>query len=160
MNENVLFRSWLPLLAGLLFCFLLCACGEQASAAHPALPIGTTQPTGSAQTILTDAHGYTLYFYIPDTPTHTACDGVCAQNWPPLLADASGHATSSSTLPGKLTVQQTTNGNQVEYNKHLLYTYIGDTAPGQMTGNGVDQWYVATTDLQAPASSFTEHVPV
>lgn len=149
MTRQVLLRVWLSLLTGLASCLLLLACGS-ASATNPTLPVSTTHRSGSSQTILTDAHGFTLYFYLPDTPTHTACTDECAKDWPPLLADASRQASSTDSLPGKLTVERTGNGNQVEYNKHLLYTYSGDTAPGQMTGNGIDEWYVATTDLQPP----------
>jgi predicted lipoprotein with Yx(FWY)xxD motif len=155
MSKHVCIRVQFSLLIGLIPCLLLCACGSSShlvslSAANPTLPIHTTSFSGNAQTVLTDARGFTLYFYIPDTPTKTACTGVCAKNWPPLLATVSSRVTSTTPLPGKLTVQHTANGNQVEYNKHLLYTYIGDTAPGQMTGNGVDEWYVATTDLKPP----------
>ena len=153
MTKNVLFRVWLSLLAGLASCLLLFACGAgPASATNPTLPVNTTHLSGASQTILTDSRGFTLYFYIPDTPTQTTCAGVCARNWPPLLAAASDQTLSADPLPGKFTIQHTENRNQVEYNKHLLYTYIGDTAPGQMTGNGVDEWYVATTDLQPPTS--------
>lgn len=35
---------------------------------------------------------------------------------------------------------------QVSYNGHPLYTYIRDTSPGMVTGQGIDQdggpWYV------------------
>jgi hypothetical protein len=43
-----------------------------------------------------------------------------------------------------------TNGAQVAYQGHLLYTYAKDTAPGQTTGQNVGKvWFVATTDLAA-----------
>ncbi len=140
---------------GLPSLLLLVACGGGSSAAaNPTLPVRTMQvsiPGGSPQTILTDSRGFALYFYIPDTPTKTACAGECAITWPPLLANPSGEVTSASPLPSKLTAQETTNGPQVEYNHHLLYTYAGDSGPGQVTGNGVNAWYVATPDLKAPS---------
>ncbi|HEY7417923.1 MAG TPA: hypothetical protein VH593_22265 [Ktedonobacteraceae bacterium] len=123
------------------------------SAAHPALPVQEIHVSiaGNQQTILADARGFALYFYLPDTPTKTACTGGCALAWPPLLAHNSSAVKSTAALPGKLAVQQTANGNQVEYNQHFLYTYLGDHAPGQVTGNGVSSWYVATPDLTAPS---------
>jgi len=150
MTRTFLARVWLILMAGLLSCLLLCTCSKM-SAANPTLPVRTMHLSGSSQTILTDSRGFVLYFYVPDTATSTACTGDCASTWPPLLANASGQVSSSDPLPGKLTVQRTANGSQVEYNGHLLYTYINDSAPGQMTGNGVDAWYVATTDLKPPS---------
>ena len=146
-----------PLLGGLtLVCLLLLiACGSSSdAAANPTLPIQTKQVliNGSTQTILTDGRGFALYFYLPDTPTTSACSGSCATDWPPLLAQAGVKPISASPLSGTLSVQQTANGVQVEYNRHLLYTYISDTSPGQVTGNGVDNWYVATPDLTPPVS--------
>jgi predicted lipoprotein with Yx(FWY)xxD motif len=121
-------------------------------ATHPVLPVRTAQISlgGSQALILTDARGFALYFYIPDTPTTSACTGACARAWPPLLAPDPHATLGASSLPGKLTVQKTANGPQVEYNRHLLYTYISDHAPDQMTGNGVSDWYVATLDLKPP----------
>ena len=155
----------LPTIIGILLLFLLSACGGDSqsggsatsslpAAANPTLPIRVMQVTvgTNAQTILTDARGFALYFYVPDTQTKSACTDSCAQTWPPLLASTAGDAQSASSLPGKLTVQQTANGNQVEYNEHLLYTYIGDSGPSTVTGNGVNSWYAATPDLKPPTA--------
>jgi predicted lipoprotein with Yx(FWY)xxD motif len=47
-----------------------------------------------------------------------------------------------------LTIVTDANGNQVEYNGHPLYTYSGDTASGQTTGEGVGGvWHVVTLNL-------------
>ena len=81
--------------------------------------------------------------------TALGCSGGCASAWPPLLFSGSGTSTSASALPGKLSVQATANGNQVEYNGHPLYNYSGDTGPGQANGEGLaNVWFVVTTDLK------------
>lgn len=104
---------------------------------------------GTTKTVLTDAQGRTLYYFKPDTIDTVACTGDCVDNWPPLLYGGSGTPTSDPALPGTLGAHSNTNGNQVVYNNHYLYTYAGDTAPGQANGEGVgDKWYVATPDLQ------------
>lgn len=109
----------------------------------------TTYMQGKSVTILTNAQGLTLYYFTPDTATTSACTGGCAGTWPPLLMTGSGTPTASGTLPGALTAVSSGNGNQVEYNGHLLYTYAGDTAPGQMKGDGLfGKWFVATADLK------------
>jgi len=112
--------------------------------------VQTAQATvkGKAETIFTDSHGRTLYYFTPDTVTKNACTGGCAKAWPPLLVTGSGVPTGSTSLPGKLSVLTDANGAQVEYSGYLLYTYSGDTATGQTKGEGLfGKWYVATPDL-------------
>ena len=102
---------------------------------------------GKSVTILTDSKGMTLYYRTSDTAT-SVCSGGCAQAWPPVLFSGSGTPTSSTTLPGTLSVVTDTNGAQVAYQGHPLYTFASDTAPGQITGQGKGGvWFVATTDL-------------
>lgn len=98
---------------------------------------------GKSVTILTNGQGMTLYYRTSDSAT-SVCSGGCASVWPPLLSSS----VPSSSLPGKLSVQTTANGSQVEYNGHPLYTYSGDTAAGQTNGEGFGGiWFVVTTDL-------------
>jgi len=91
--------------------------------------------------VLTDAHGYTLYWFAPDSPTASRCYGTCAAYWPPLLGvpAATGVAGSFTTL------RRSGGASQVTYNGHPLYTYVGDSAPGQATGNRINLnggwWY-------------------
>jgi len=52
---------------------------------------------------------------------------------------------------------------QATYNGHPLYTYVGDSAPGQNKGNGLNisggLWYQATVSggAPAPAASPSSH---
>ncbi|HEU5229781.1 MAG TPA: hypothetical protein VFU49_18325, partial [Ktedonobacteraceae bacterium] len=99
---------------------------------------------------LTDAKGMTLYYYMPDTTTTQNCTGQCLVNWPAALSTGTGQPTASAQLPGTLATLQVSGGNQITYNGHLLYTFIGDKAPGDATGNGKGGiWFVATPDLSA-----------
>lgn len=109
----------------------------------------TATVQGKSVTILTDAKGDTLYYFTPDSASKSACTGGCAGAWPPLLFSGSGSPTAATTLSGSLTAVSSGNGNQVEYNGHLLYTFAGDSAPGQTNGEGqFGKWFVATTDLK------------
>jgi len=104
--------------------------------------------SGKSETILTNAQGMTLYYRTTDAPPTTVCSGGCASAWPPLLASGSNAPTRKTSLPGKLSVQTDANGTQVEYNGHLLYTFSGDTAAGQTTGEGFGGvWHVVTPGL-------------
>ena len=112
--------------------------------------IKTTSATvnGQSVTILTNAQGMTLYYLKPETATTSTCTGACASNWPPLVFTSSGSPASANALPGTLSVVTDANGQQVEYNGHLLYRYSGDTTPGQTNGEGIKGvWFVATTTL-------------
>jgi predicted lipoprotein with Yx(FWY)xxD motif len=88
-----------------------------------------------AVTVLADAKGLTLYWFAPDTAARSACYGSCAAYWPPVK----GPATAGPGVTGKLSVITRSDGSvQASYDGHPLYTYIGDSAPGQANGNGLN----------------------
>jgi predicted lipoprotein with Yx(FWY)xxD motif len=106
---------------------------------------GSPQPTvarGALKTaviggvsVLTNAQGFTLYWFAPDTPTRSTCYGTCAGYWPPVTGSPSGRPG----VTGKLGIIRRSDGTtQITYNGHPLYTYVGDTAPGQAFGNGLN----------------------
>jgi predicted lipoprotein with Yx(FWY)xxD motif len=85
--------------------------------------------------VLTDAAGRTLYSFAPDSPTKSVCYGSCAAYWPPVT----GAPTEGPGVTGKIaTIKRTDGTTQLTYDGHPLYTYIGDSAPGQDKGNNVD----------------------
>ncbi|HWF15565.1 MAG TPA: hypothetical protein VG244_05240 [Acidimicrobiales bacterium] len=92
--------------------------------------------------VLTNARGYTLYWFAPDTPTESTCYGTCAAYWPPVT----GRPVAGPGVTGKVrTIERTGGTTQVTYDSHPLYTYVGDSAPGQNTGNNINLngglWY-------------------
>ena len=101
-----------------------------------------------AGTVLTNAAGFTLYTFQADKGSTSVCYGACAQFWPPVIGTAqlaagqkiNGHFGTTTRKDGKI---------QVTYDGHPLYTYAGDTQPGQTSGNGINQdggiWNVITT---------------
>jgi predicted lipoprotein with Yx(FWY)xxD motif len=85
--------------------------------------------------VLTNARGYTLYWFVPDTPAKSTCYGTCAVYWPPVL----GTPDAGSGVSGKLgTIRRSVGAAQVTYDHHPLYTYVGDSAPGQASGNNIN----------------------
>ncbi len=85
--------------------------------------------------VLTDANGRTLYWFAPDTAARSACYGSCAAYWPPVK----GPAAAGPGVTGKLSVLTRSDGSvQAAYDGHPLYTYVGDSAPGQANGNGIN----------------------
>jgi len=126
------------------------------SSSSAVIQTATATVKGKSQPVLTNTHGMTLYYFTADSATQSACSGSCAQTWPPLLFTGSGGPTSSASLTGTLSIQTDANGSQVEYNGHLLYTYSGDTAPGQTNGEGLfGKWFVATPTLSVQGGGST-----
>ncbi len=133
-----------------------------ASSAAPASPSssGTALKTATigGATVLTNAKGFTLYSFAPDTATKLNCNGSCASFWPPVK----GPATAGSGVTGTLTTITRSDGSmQAAYDGHPLYTYVADTAPGQAKGNGLNLsggvWHVVpasggSASAQSPSS--------
>ena len=141
-------------------------------AAQPGLPLALRQQQQSGcggrehgedrdddgVTVLTNSKGFTLYSFGPDTPTTSKCNGTCAQNWPPVngpvtAARRHGHIPAQSP-------RAPTGSTQATFDGHPLYTFAGDTAPGQAKGNGLNTagglWHEITTSgtaAPAPAGS-------
>jgi predicted lipoprotein with Yx(FWY)xxD motif len=106
----------------------------------------TVTVQGRAQSILVDANGLPLYTYRPDTSTMSFVTGQLAVLWPPVL----GTGVLDRSATGTLTSVATPNGKQVAYNGHFLYTFTEDS-PGRVTGQGVQNFFVATPSLAAAA---------
>ncbi len=105
-------------------------------------------------TVLVDGRGFTLYVFAPDKRSGSStCYGECATAWPPLLLPA-----GVNQVPAGPGVQQKLLGTttrrdgtvQITYDKWPLYLWVIDSAPGQATGQNVNnlggKWYVITPD--------------
>ena len=86
-------------------------------------------------TLLTNADGLTLYWFAPDTTGKSVCYGSCAAYWPPVTGTPSAGPGVTGTLG---TIIRTDGKIQATYDGHPLYTYIGDSAPGQASGNNLN----------------------
>jgi len=126
------------------------AAGASSSSSGTALMTKTINGTQ----VLTNSAGFTLYWFALDTSTTSKCTGSCATYWPPVK----GPATAGSGVTGTLgTITRSDGTTQVTYDGHPLYTYVGDTAPGQNKGNGLHLsggvWHEVTVSGTAPAAS-------
>jgi predicted lipoprotein with Yx(FWY)xxD motif len=118
--------------------------GPPASGRPPEATLLQTR-TIDGVTVLTDNDGYTLYWFSPDTATTSACQGSCAQTWPPVT----GPATWGPGVTGTIGAIARPGGSlQATYDGHPLYTTTADTGPGQTKGNGVwshgGEWHEVT----------------
>jgi predicted lipoprotein with Yx(FWY)xxD motif len=152
--------------AGLAAAFVIAACGGSSGPASSGGAASSAAPASSAPaaagssalktakiggaTVVTNAKGFTLYWFVPDTATTSRCNGSCATFWPPVT----GPATAGAGVTGKLaTITRADGSVQATYNGHPLYTYVGDHAAGQASGDGLNVnggvWHEVTVSVAA-----------
>jgi predicted lipoprotein with Yx(FWY)xxD motif len=143
----------------------LAACASSSSSSSSSSPPAAAgsgnevlSKTISGTAVLTNAKGFTLYWFGPDTRTASHCTGSCATYWPPVT----GPVTAGPGVTGTLgTITRSDGTVQATYDGHPLYTYVADTAPGQAKGNGLNLsggvWHEMTVSgsIVVPASTHT-----
>jgi predicted lipoprotein with Yx(FWY)xxD motif len=153
-------RMLLALLAIAAAAAVLAACSSSATSStsgssSPAAATAGGLKTASigGATVLTNANGFTLYSFAPDTSAKSNCNSTCAQSWPPVK----GPATAAGVTGTFGTITRSDGSVQATFGGHPLYTFVGDTAAGQANGNGVNAfgglWHEVTTSGSAPAGS-------
>jgi len=93
-------------------------------------------------TVITDARGFTLYWFGSDTPGKSVCNGECVAYWPPVTGSLAGGSGVTGTLG---TIRRADGLSQGTHGRHPLYRYVGDSAPGQTNGNNItlngEKWH-------------------
>lgn len=116
------------------------AAAKKTHAAAVAAGLKTANVGGTS--VLTNAKGFTLYSFAPDSAHKSVCNGACATAWPPVRPG--GGVTVKGAFS---TISRSSGGTQLTFRGHPLYTFAGDTA-GQAKGNGVTAfgglWHEAT----------------
>ncbi|MBV9593700.1 MAG: hypothetical protein JO147_07900 [Actinobacteria bacterium] len=104
---------------------------------------------------LVNAAGKTLYLWQADTRGKSTCAGACAAAWPP--APAGGAPTAGSGLDAtKLGSTMRADGSsQLTYAGHPLYTFYGDSTPGQANGQGKNAFGAKWFEVGATGSAVT-----
>lgn len=164
--------SILGLLGRLLRLATVVAVVVPVAAVAPALAVAssTTQPAhevaavdaarvGRYGMVLTNHRGLSLYLFTSKSGNPVPCKGGCLSIWPPLLVSGSVHRVQAGPgVAGHLgLVTRSGTTKQVTYNGYPLYTYAGDSRPGQATGQGIvsfgGTWYLLRASARAPAST-------
>ena len=156
-------RTWRvasPVVLGVAAMLELAGCGSNGSSAQhfsgPVYEVGAAQVSGLGS-VLVDGQGFTLYLYEPDAQSgRSRCSGPCAVEWSPLTlpAGVKSPLAGPGIVASKLSTTRRSDGSiQVTYNDWPLYTWAQDIAPGQATGEGLDNlgglWYVLDTSGDA-----------
>ena len=133
-----------------------CASGTSSSSAAKhtsAVPV-TATTTGrvvqvgdtSLGTVLVSQSGHTLYGLMTDTKTHSTCDGTCAQVWPPELVSKGWTVGSGLDRSLFSTIIRTDGTRQLVAGNWPLYTFSGDTKPGDVNGQGSAGFFAVGTN--------------
>jgi predicted lipoprotein with Yx(FWY)xxD motif len=120
------------------------------ASAHPSVPTAHSSRAATVVlrhtnlgSILVSSSGRTLYEFTRDRPNKSSCAAIsgCAAVWPPLKT--SGRPKAGSGIDASLL--SSTSGKQVTYAGRPLYTYSGDSGPGETSYVGAKQfggtWY-------------------
>ena len=101
---------------------------------------GPAAPVNYAGGVMVNTAGMTLYTFDKD-PTgsgKSACNGPCANNWPPLKASAEDKPRGDFTI-----VTRDDGSKQWAHKGKPLYLWIKDKSPGDKTGDGFGKvWWV------------------
>ena len=125
----------MKLIAALTVGFLVAGC-EDAYSANLAYDVTAELDKVTlvaGHSVLTGKNGMTLYTFDRDTAGTSNCDGGCAESWPPYLAKAGSKAPAA----GFQLIKRKDGTNQWAKNGAPLYFWVGDTKPGDTTGDGV-----------------------
>jgi predicted lipoprotein with Yx(FWY)xxD motif len=102
---------------------------------------GTVSTVSTATTslgrILVNSRGHTLYLFGKDKNGKSACAGMCATFWPPLIAAGKPRVAGGAKASLLGTTKRTDGRLQVTYNHHPLYTFVKDKQKGQTNGEGL-----------------------
>jgi predicted lipoprotein with Yx(FWY)xxD motif len=107
--------------------------------------------------VLAGSKGLTLYYFTKDKPHSgkSACFGSCLSAWPALAAPVK--APAGARMPGPMGTITRGNGTvQVTINGFPIYYYVGDKAPGQISGNGVEgTWHIIKIKMKSGSAAST-----
>jgi len=137
------------LLIGLLGLAALAGCGDSdsgsgAAAAGGGETVRVAEADGGERVLVDDA-GAALYTAEQEADGKIRCTAGCLAFWLPLRAPASGAPTAADGVDGELGVIERDDGTrQVTLDGTPVYRF-SDDAPGQVTGDGLEDDFGGTT---------------
>jgi predicted lipoprotein with Yx(FWY)xxD motif len=121
---------------------LLAATAATAAAPRPkALQLRSTD----LGRVIVDSKKRTLYMLTADGKNSSTCSGACAANWPPAKAPSKPKVVAALKKSRLKVIRRSDGSKQLAYRGHPLYRYAGDSAPGDVNGEGINAfggfWY-------------------
>jgi predicted lipoprotein with Yx(FWY)xxD motif len=114
--------------------------------------------------VLVDAQGDALYSPDQEAGGKVLCTDSCAAIWVPLTIPSGEEPTGPSEVSSQLGVVKRPDGTeQVTFDEKPLYTFVEDSEPGTVTGDGLTDafggtsftWHVAATGPVSSGSTST-----
>jgi predicted lipoprotein with Yx(FWY)xxD motif len=120
--------------------FVLSLAGASAWANDLPKPLGHRK-AGDLGTILTGSNGMTVYTFASDKePGKSACNGPCAENWPPFKPETNAPAPNAPLS----VITRDDGSKQYAWKGKPLYYWKNDKKAGDVSGHKVrDVWFVA-----------------
>ena len=122
--------------------------GAGAVTAAPKSTVVQTRATSIGR-IIVDVQGRTLYLFAKDTGPTSRCIGRCAADWPPVPVTGAPQAADGASATALGVVARADGTRQLTYGGHPLYYFAGDKSPGQLNGQGIDEfgakWYALSS---------------
>ncbi|MFF3749427.1 SCO0930 family lipoprotein [Streptomyces sp. NPDC002018] len=100
--------------------------------------------------IVVDANGMTVYRFKKDTawPMSSACTGACLEKWP-VVAPVDKNDTEGIIKKGFVTFDRPDGIKQQSIDCWPIYTFSGDTKPGDTNGQGVGgTWFAVSPNAK------------
>jgi predicted lipoprotein with Yx(FWY)xxD motif len=121
--------------------------GKKATlAALPGLSVRKDPKLGD---VVVDKNGMTVYRFMKDQAwpvSKSACTGACLEKWP-AVAPVPASDTKGVQKKGLMGFTRPDGVKQMTVNCWPIYTFSGDTAPGDTNGQGVGgTWYAVSPD--------------
>ncbi|MGW5656013.1 hypothetical protein [Streptomyces humi] len=128
--------------------------GGSASTAPGVTTAVAAQAVDGIGTVVTDDQGMALYRFDKDQPSPSkwTCSGTCTKTWIPVIVPETVRA--SGVRQSLLGTVHRNGQTQLTLAGWPLYRYVGDTAAGQVNGQGKDgEWYAVTPSGQRSATT-------
>jgi len=108
--------------------------------------------------VLADRGGYTLYLLSTEANKKIHCTSYCLQYWPPLLISKGEKVSIGAGVKGKVgTVARSSKSLQVTFNGYPVYTFAGDSGPGETNGEKIASfggtWYMLRPTAKTAAAT-------
>ncbi|WP_328535549.1 SCO0930 family lipoprotein [Streptomyces sp. NBC_00344] len=126
------------------------AAGAAAAGSADSLPGLSVRKDPKLGDIIVDKRGMTVYRLTKDSawPMKSACTGACLSKWP-VVAPVAKNDTVDIIKKGFVTFNRPDGLKQQSINCWPVYTFSGDTKPGDTNGQGVGgTWYAVTPDAK------------
>ena len=106
-------------------------------------------------------HEKAIYVFLQDGMNTSNCSGDCVSNWPPVVVGPGQTPTAGSGVTAQLaTITRTDGSLQVTANGHPLYYFAGDSAAGDIKGQGIGgNWFLAAPDGSAVGATAASASP-